>query len=122
MSEVDPKHRSDDGYQSGLARLRSGREQYRTECRQVGARWARMRTGYGLLARVARLKRQELVEAGDLAAAIDEDFDNLSVAQLDHATRTAMNELFGCDKPDKDQIRGFIEGAASVFDEVSKAG
>jgi len=67
-------------------------------------------------------KGQEPVEAGDLAAAIDEDFDDLSLAQLDHATRTAMDELFGCDKPDRDQIRGFIEGAASIFEDVSKAG
>jgi len=35
-----------------------------------------------LLERVATLKRQMQLEAGDLAAAIDEDFNSLSVAQL----------------------------------------
>lgn len=98
--------------EAGLARLRgskqSNAETENAEGVALGKSWALQIADYDELERVAEIEIDDETVTSDLVHAINPD----------HMDWEVLEVLFDTERPSADMVKGFIEGASTVFNKI----
>jgi hypothetical protein len=120
----NPQDPGDSEYQAGHERLRASRERYReeqySETRPIGKNWALTLAEHDWVVRVKKL--DESAEEG-CQHSVEIDMQQLTEAINGEDASWAdavelAQQLFGCDDPSEAMIRGFIDGALEVLNDL----